>query len=472
MRRKITDKLLAWKENKRKTCLLIRGARQVGKTYSVTEFVSENYAHHLCIDLSKNERARSAFDGDPSVDDIIMRLSIIFSDFRFVPGETAIFLDEIQSCPNARTSLKSFAQDGRYDVIASGSLIGIRMSDVGDYPVGYETRLTMYPMDFEEFLWANEMSENVLAHIRDCIRTRTPFDTEVLKNINQWMRWYMITGGMPQAVGTFVREKKFDGVRQVHSDIIQDYMDDISKHCDENQRNRVERIFESVSAQLAKQKVRFVYSEVRKEIGYDVGSEYYGYSRNWLKQAGLTLECIAVSEPHMPLAERMDDTRFKLYFNDTGLLTSMYESEVQYEILTGNTEVNRGAVMENLVAQMLASQGRSLLYYYRPKSLEVSEDNDVVTVNPIELDFVTVVEGHVAAIEVKSGRKSRGRSLLRAMEDFGVRGINLGNWNIQIDENGVLHLPIFAAAFMDSIDPPRDMSVDASSVDRLNTMFG
>ena len=472
MRRKIAGKLLAWKEDKRGTCLLIRGARQVGKTYSVTEFISQNYRHHISIDLSKNERARSAFDGDPTVDDIIMRLSTIFVDSRFVPGETAIFLDEIQSCPSARTSLKSFAQDGRYDVIASGSLIGIRMSDVDDYPVGYETRLTMYPMDFEEFLWANGMSENVLGYIRGCIGTRTPFDGEVLRNINQWMRWYMITGGMPQAVRTFVEERKFDGVRQIHSDIIQDYMDDISKHCDENQRNRVERMFESVSAQLAKEKVRFVYSDVERDVGYDVGSEYYGYSRNWLKQAGLTLECIALNEPHMPLTERKDDRRFKLYFNDTGLLTSMYEAEIQYEILTGNTGVNRGAVMENLVAQMLASQGRSLFYYYRPKDLKESKDGSIKSVSPIELDFITVVGGHVTAIEVKSGRKSRGKSLLRAMDEFGVKGIKLGNWNIQSDENGVLHLPIFAAAFMDCVDPPRDMSVDTSSIDRLNEMFG
>ena len=463
LRRKAYGELLEWKGRDDRKSLLIRGARQVGKTYLIRKFAEENYRSVIYIDFDADESACSIFEGDLDVDTVMMNISARYPDTRMEPFETVIILDEIQACPRARSALKSFSQDRRYDVIASGSLLGIRLSDVPSMPVGQEERITMHPLDFEEFLWALGVDSKVVDHLRSCIRDRTPIGKGVHESLMRYLNWYMLVGGMPSAVRRFVKERRFDGVRKVQSRIVEDYTDDIAKHCDDSQKIRTELCFRSLSRQLAKDNKRFVTSGIEPDLEYRPSSSRYEYAINWLYSAGIVNECRRVTNPRMPAEESgvpdTDETAgaFKLYMNDTGILTSLYDPAVYPEILRGNIEVNRGALTENLVASMLTAQGRRLLYF------EISHE--------IELDFILVVKGKATAIEVKSGRSRSCRSLNKAMERYGLKGIMLDTLDIHVDDKGVEHFPIYAAAFMDCIDLPVDTSVDFGDVDGLNAMF-
>ncbi len=462
LKRKIQKDLAEWKERSDRKSLLIRGARQVGKTYAIREFAEENYGSVLYIDLDADRGAHHLFTGDLTVERILMNISARYPDVELRPYDTVLIFDEIQACPAARSALKPFSMDDRYDVIASGSLLGIRLSDVPSIPVGQEDRITMHPMDFEEFLWALGVGANVLEHIRSCIRERRPLGKSMHETLMEYLNWYMLVGGMPDAVSSFVKERRFDGVRRVQRRIIDDHKDDISKHCDKEQKLRTEVCFHSLSRHLAKDNKRFVASDVEPELGYRPSVARYEFAINWLLQAGIVNECRRVSNPLIPAEESGvpddggDTGGFKLYMNDTGLLTNLYDPSIYSQVLAGNIEVNKGALTENLVASMLTTQGRRLLYYEVP--------------HETELDFILVVGGEPTGVEVKSGRNRSCRSLNKAMARFGMRGIMFDTLDIYVDDKGVEHYPIYAAAFLDCIDPPTDTSVDFGSVDRLNEM--
>lgn len=462
MRRKVTEELLRWKESGRRTCPVVKGPRQVGKTYAVSEFGRKHFPNFVYFDLSTDELARAAFSGSLTVDSIIVALSAISDKDRFVPYETLIFLDEIQDCPRARTALKPFAVDGRYKVIASGSLLGLRRSEVPSYPVGYEEVIEMHPMDFEEFLWAVGLSDRVISYVRDCISGMVPMDESVLESMYRYMRWYMIVGGMPGIVSGFAETKRFDIVRRGLKDLLRDYKDDIGSYADDDQKDKVERCFDSIASQLSRDNKTFVYSAVGGNPAYSVGSRYFGYALNWLIQAHLSIPCDCVTQPRLPLEQNASNPRFKLFLLDTGLLMSMYDESIPHGILRGDIEVNQGALCENLVACMLHSQGRRLFYF---QESEPGRER-------MELDFVTTVNGRATAIEVKSGKKRDSRSLNKCMRRFGAEGIMFGTGNIFTDDKGVRHYPLFAAAFMDSIDPPADVEVDLPDAEELNRRFG
>ena len=434
MRRKITEKLLEWKRSgAEKKCLVVRGARQTGKTYSIDRFAKENYSRYYRLDLHEDV-------------------------FEIVRGDTLIFIDEIQDCPNARASLKFLSENPDFDVIASGSLMGLRTKGTTFIPVGSEENLYMNPMDFEEFLWALGVSDKVMEHIRAHVIDMRPLEESVFQSMSQYLRWYMIVGGMPEAVRTFVDSKMFSAVRKVQRDLLQGYQDDIGSYAEDSEKDRVERCFDSIAAQLSKDNKTFVYSDVQGNPGYCVGSKYFGYALNWLGQSHLSLTCDCVTQPQLPLEQNASNPRFKLFLFDTGLLMSMYEDSVAYDVLRGGVDANKGALAENLVACMMRSQGRRLFYY------QVSEQGS----DRIELDFVTTMNGRVTAIEVKSGKKRDTRSLNKAMKRFGIDGIMLETRNLFVDDKGVRHYPLFAAAFMDSMDRPVDMMFDVPDAEELN----
>ena len=492
LRRKITDALIEWKSREDRKSLIVRGARQVGKTFSILEFAKENYRSVVYVNFVDNKSTMDLFEGDLDVDSVVTRISGAMPDVDLIPYETAIILDEIQECPGARTCLKAFSKDERYDVIASGSLLGISLSVIPDIPVGQEERLWMYPMDFEEFLWALGLKDDVIDHVRTCIRDRKPLGKSIRSSLMKYLTWYMLVGGMPEAVSAFLDNHTFSGVRRIQSNIIADYEDDIAKHCIEEERLKTELCFESISRFLSKDNRRFVASTVEPDLGYRPPVSRYEYALNWLSQAGIVFECRRVSNPKMPAEEsgidieknpvakadaeptdeRDDDGNpdsdngkeengtmgtFKLYMMDTGLLTFLYDPSIYKQILAGNMEVNRGALTENLVAGMLRSQGKKLLYFEKYRE--------------IEIDFLLVIGGRPTAVEVKSGRKRTCRSLNKAMEDYGLKGMMFDTTDIFVDDKGVEHLPIFAAAFMDCIDPQEDVRIDFGSVDELNDMF-
>ena len=463
LRRKITRRFEEWKASgDRKKCLVVRGARQIGKTYSIEEFAKENYGHYLRIDLHKDVGARTMFDGDLDAGTIMMVISARYPRFEFVPGNTLLFLDEIQDCPNARTALKFLSRNENFDIVASGSLMGLKTKGVASMPVGSEENVQMYPMDFEEFLWAMGISEGVVEHVRGCIRRMEPLEDSLLDSMYRYMRWFMMVGGMPEAVQEFSSTRLFNGVRRIQKDLMEGYGDDIGSYAEGRYKDRVRRCLDSISSQLARDNKTFLYSDMEDNPDYAVGSKYFEYALNWLSGAELSLICDCVTQPRLPLEENAINPAFKLYLLDTGLLLSMYDDSILYDVLSGGVDVNKGALSENLVACMLHSQGRRLYYY------QVSERGK----ERMELDFVTIIGGKATAIEVKSGKKRDTKSLNKAMEKFGIDGIMFETRNIFVDDKGVRHYPLFAASFMDCIDVKPELTVDLPDADSINERFG
>ena len=437
LRRKIYEDLFRWKNDARKKSLLVRGARQVGKTYVIDKFAKSNYKSYIYINFEENPSYKSIFENDKDVDSIIRRMSLVFPDAEFIPGDTIIFLDEIQNCPDARVAFKFFTLDGRYDVIGSGSLLGVYYKEVSSYPAGYEDTAEMRSLDFEEFLWAMGVKEDVIAYVRKCLKDKTPIDGFTLDKFNEYLTWHMIVGGMPEVVSVFKETDHFGKVLKAQRDIVNSYLDDVTKYATGLDKNRVRASFFSIPNQLAKQNKKFVYADVegRKDSRYDT----YGSSLSWLYDAGVIDFCYNLQEPTLPLASHRKLNAFKIYLKDTGLLISMMEEGVASAVLEGSLGINKGAIVENLVAEMISKSGRPLTYFERRGTLEI--------------DFVLNMDGRIVAIEVKSGNNRQSKSLDTVMsERYNVdRGIKLKQSNVHIDDKGIEHYPIFAAAFMDSI---------------------
>ncbi len=466
MRRKVMEQIEEWDMSGRPSCLMIRGARQVGKTYAVEAYCAERGRHVLSIDLSKDRRAHSAFSGNLTVDDIVLRLSAIYPGFEFVPGGTLLFLDEIQACPDARTALKSFVTDSRrrYRVIASGSLLGLSVSEIGLPSTGSVESLDMGPMDFEEFLWALGVTDRVIEVARSSISACEPMDQSLFETLSEYHRWYMVVGGMPEAVREFVDSRQFGPVRRVQRKLIDGYMEDIKRFGEGGEVPRIESCFRSIPGMLAAENKRFMFKDIEPDDagdqrGYRTGYQHYAAALEWLSMARLTLMCRKVSEMHMPLRERTSGNMFKIYMLDTGLLLSLYDPELIGEIIRGSTGVNSGALAENAVAVALSLRGRGLYYYHDGKTRT-------------ELDFVIVVDGRVCAVEVKSGSNRACPSLNRAVKDMGLGGIMFETRNCFVDDKGVRHYPLFAASFIDDIDHSVPPTFDFGSVDRINARFG
>ena len=294
-RRKITDTLLTWKESGlcRKKAAVVKGLRQIGKTVTVRQFASENYENVVYVDFKKTISARSAFEGDIDVDAITLRLTAVLPDAKFIPGKTVIVLDEIQECARARFSIKSFIEDGRYDVIATGSLLGIRGYNRKDrdIPIGFEHTIHMYPMDFEEFLWAKGVGSQILNHVRECYLERKPVDEPIHSIMMSRFREYVCIGGMPSVVDAFVEKNDMNVVRMEQRDLVEQYRDDFGKYLDENGNEvtdmemlgRINQVFDSIPSQLSKENKKFQYSIISK----NARGKTYSSSIQWLSDYGL-----------------------------------------------------------------------------------------------------------------------------------------------------------------------------------------
>ncbi len=464
MRRKIEEAIREWDLSGRKTAFLLMGSRQVGKTYSVREYGERAYGSgFLHIDFSIDCESRKAFEGSLDVDSVIERLSVIHRGFRFEPGRTMLFFDEIQECPDARTALKPFAVDGRFRVIASGSLLGIRMKEIGLNPIGYVERTELKPMDFEEFLWALDMPEEAINRIRRSISDMEPIDEAVFRTVSDLFTRYVVVGGMPQAVKAYSETHVLTDIGRIHSEIFSQYLDDIRKYADGNVRLRTESCLRSLPSMLSAENKKFKYSEVEASEGEErprsTGFRYYAPALDWLSMACTTLTCCNITEPKSPLEERIMPNSFKLYMSDTGLLLSRYDESVFKEVFFRNPDVNAGAIAENAVAQAFAAQGRPLMY--------LSKDDP-----RMEIDFVTIVGGKVCCIEVKSGSNRSCRSLDRTMKLWGTEGIMFETRNLFVDDKGIRHYPLFAASFMDAIDPRTAEADDISGMRKVLEGYG
>jgi predicted AAA+ superfamily ATPase len=435
VRRKFDDRLLRWKDAKDKTCLLVKGARQVGKTYSIESFGKSNYETYVYINFETDRDACRIFDGNLDADTVVMNLTAKFRDKRLMPGKTLIFLDEIQSCPNARVALKPLAIDGRFDVVASGSLLGLNFGKVSSFPVGYETVVDLNSMDFEEFLWALGYDESFVSNIRSAVVERRPMDEYLLKRMEELFRWHVIVGGMPEAVGKFAETGDFRQVYEIQKKITSGYLDDVTKYA-VGREAKARSCFESIPAQLSKRNKKFVFGEVDGKSG--AGVREYESGIRWLLDAGIINCCHNLQEPALPLAVNKRFNVFKIYMKDTGLLTSMMESNVPFALLKGDMAVNEGAIIENAAADAIAKHGYALTYFETKGTLEV--------------DFVLNIGGVATALEVKSGDNTKSKSLSVVMDKHGVKkGMKFWRGNIG-SEGDVECYPLFALAFIDDAD--------------------
>jgi predicted AAA+ superfamily ATPase len=438
LRRKMLDRLMEWKARPGHKSLLLTGARQTGKTFIVDEF-GKTYENYVRINFLENDSYARIFEGDRSVDSLVSRIALTVRGAKMVPGKTLLFLDEIQECPDARTALKFFTIDGRFDVIASGSMLGVKYAEVRSNPVGYIDRLSMFPLDFEEFLWAEGVPEEIIFEVRGCLRMRKPIDGLIFDRLQELFRWYTVVGGMPEVVSEFVKSRDMEGVIRLQRAIVADYTDDISKYATGKDRIYAKEALRSIPAQLSKRNKKFMYVDIGGS-GAPRASTYIS-SISWLQDAGIAYLCNNVSAPSLPFDPDLDC--FKMYMLDTGLLVSIMGDHVSKAILDDGLFVNEGAIAENVVADMLACQEVRLLYYEKKGALEI--------------DFMLDLEGCAVAVEVKSGNSRRSRSLAAVMsERYGVaRGLKLRNGNVE-SKDGVDYLPIFAASFLDELggSPP------------------
>ncbi len=432
LKRKIEQKLLDWKNTENHKPLIIKGCRQCGKTFSVLEFARKNYKNVVYLNFFENPDYTAVFTGSLEVDNIVMMLSALLGgEAVFESGNTVLILDEIQECPEARTALKFFRLDGRYDVIGTGSLLGVKGygKEPKSIPVGSETVIDMYPLDFEEFLWANGISDSVIEVLRQCMQKGLPVQEALHKRMRQLILQYVVVGGMPDAVQTFADTKQMDAVLQIQRDIIRSYEDDMVKYADKKDKSRIKECFQSIPKQLSKENKKFQYSVVKKG---STSSNYAG-SLQWIEDAGIIVRCYNLSITELPLDGNAENDVFKVYMCDSGLFVSMLEEGTQFDILQGNLYGYKGAIFENLIADIFSKMGRKLYYYHKDSGLEV--------------DFVIRYKGECTLVEVKAstGNTKSTKTILNHPEKYHVtQAIKLGDYNVGRSER-ILTLPLYMA---------------------------
>lgn len=432
LKRKIEAVLTEWKNTKGHSPLIIKGQRQCGKTFSVRDFAEKNYKHTVYLNFVKNPNYIAIFNGSLEVDNlIIMMTAVLGNDVRFVPYETLIILDEIQDCPEARTALKFFKEDGRFDVIGTGSLLGVKGygKQPKSVPVGSETLIEMKPLDFEEFLWANGIGEQIIDKLKEYLVSETPVPEALHNKMQELMLQYAVVGGMPEVVQNFVDTKQMNTVLKLQRDIIHSYEDDMIKYADDKDKPLIRECFQSIPKQLAKENKKFQYSVVKKG---GTASKFAG-SLQWIEDAGIISRCYNLELPELPLDGNAMKDIFKVYVGDTGLFVSMLEDGTQFDILQGNLYGYKGAIFENLIADIFNKMGRRLYYFHKDSGLEV--------------DFVTRYKGGATLVEIKSttGNTKSSKTILNNPDKYHVAGlIKLGQYNIGRVER-MLTLPLYLA---------------------------
>lgn len=421
LRRKINDYLISWKNNNDKLPLVIKGARQIGKTESIKHFAYENYDYVVEINFALQTQYKVIFDNGYDVDTILKNISIINPNFKFVPNKTLIFFDEIQDCIKCATSLKSFKIDGRFDVICSGSLMGINYNEIESNSVGYKEDYEMHSMDFEEFLWAKGYKDEQIDEMYLSMKELKPLSDIMMKVMDENFKEYLILGGMPKVVSTFIENKNFSGSLKLQKQLILDYEEDITKYAHSLNKTKILNVFRKIPVFLGKDNKKFQISKVSKGAR---NREYIGITE-WLENAGMINICYCMSEPSLPLKGNYDPDNYKIYFKDTGLLIATLDEEAQDDLrLNKNFNTYKGAIFENIVADMLAKQGYPLYFYKNEKGT-------------LEMDFFVRDKNSLIPIEVKSadGSTISLNNLIKSDKYKDIKyGIKLCNKNIGYNE--------------------------------------
>lgn len=437
LKRKIEQAFAEWKNTKNRSPLVVKGCRQCGKTYSVLDFANKNYKYVVYVNFFENPDYATAFAGSMAIDDITMYLTALLGrDTTFVPGETCLILDEIQECPKARTALKFFKMDGRYDVICTGSLLGISgyREQTVSVPVGYETGITMYPLDFEEFLWANGITGQITDIIAKSIAAVSPIPDAIHNRMRTLLLQYTAIGGMPAVVREFVETHRMNVVLQMQRDIVNGYRDDMIKYAPRSDKSKIRECFDSIPKQLGKENKKFQYTLIRKNSS----ARMFTGSLQWIEDAGIINRCHNLSITELPLEGNAEENVFKVYMADIGLFVSMLEDGTQTDILNGTLFGYKGAIFENLMADFLAKGGRKLYYFHKDSGLEV--------------DFVTRINGECVLLECKasSGNVKSTKTILGHPEKYHVyKAIKMGDYNIG-KTGGITTLPLYAGFLIGS----------------------
>lgn len=417
LKRKIDKYLTDWKNRPDRKPLIIKGARQIGKTRSVEWFASQNYASVIEINFIEQKKYREIFNDGFEVNAILKNISLLNPELKFIPGNTIFFFDELQACPNCATSLKFFKLDGRFDVICSGSLMGISYNEIESNSVGYKEDYEMHSMDFEEFLWAkgynDEFTADLFSHMLD-VRPLSELQMDTLMSL---FRDYVIIGGMPEVVSTYVRNKNFSGTLDIQRQLLKDYEEDITKYVEGLDKAKVKAVYNHISTFLAKENKRFQITKIARNAR---NRDYMGCVE-WLADAGVVNVCYCLNQPELPLKGNYDPKMYKIYFKDTGLLIASLDEEAQEDLRANkNLGTYKGAIYENIVGDMLVKQGYRLFYYHSDKPA-------------LEMDFFIRNADSLIPVEVKANDGATA-SLNRLLNDDKYNdvkyGIKLGYRNI------------------------------------------
>ena len=386
LKRKIDKYLIEWKKSSEKKPLIVKGARQIGKTESIRNFAKNNYKSVIEINFVLQKQFKDIFDDGFEVDSIIKNISLRDPSLEFIPGDTLIFFDEIQDCINCATSLKAFNQDRRYDVICSGSLMGINYNEIESNSVGNKEDYEMYSMDFEEFLWAKGYKEDQIESLYNNMKTLTPFSTTELSVMFNNFKEYMIIGGMPAIVNSFVKNNNYSGTLKMQKQILLDYEEDITKYAGGLDHGRILNVYRKIPVFLGNENKKFQISRVENGAR---SREYIG-TIDWLNNAGIINICYCLEQPELPLGGNFNPDNYRIYFRDTGLLIGSLDEEAQ-EDLRNNKNFNtyKGAIYENVVGDMLVKQGYKLYFYKNEKGT-------------IEMDFFVRDKDSLIPVEVKA----------------------------------------------------------------------
>ncbi len=437
LQRKIYKRIEAFYKDRPKKALMITGARQVGKSFIVEEFCKAHYESFIKLDFIENPEYISALAGAGNTEEILLRLSALFGD-QMIPGKTMIFFDEVQECKELITQIKYLVQEGSYDYILSGSLLGTVFRDIASAPVGYMDIVQMYPLDFEEFALANGVGANVLDALRRSFETKTPVDSFIHERMMQLFELYLIVGGMPAAVSTYLETKNLRRVADEQNAILGLYRRDISKY-DAQDRLYLNDIFDLIPSELNAKNKRFILKNLNEKARFD---KFYD-SFLWLKNAGVALPVNVVDEPKVPLLLSKSQNLFKLFLGDVGLLAAQYGGEIQLQILQHETAINFGSIYENVAAEELTAHGFTL-YYYNSKKFG-------------ELDFVIEAGGKVLPIEIKSGKdyyRHNAMDNVLKQSDYGIEeGYVFCGGNIE-QIGKITYFPIYMLMFLQKKELP------------------
>ncbi len=469
LKRRISGTLKQWKDKTNHLPLVIMGIRQCGKTFIAKQFASENYKHVVYINFFKEEERKTAFYGPKDAETIILNLSSQMRNAKFVPNETCIILDEIQECPEARTSLKFFKEDGRYDIIATGSLLGVQGYGQEEkkrrkrgaakqkkgsisIPVGYEEIVEMYPLDFEEFLWANNMSAEVIDVLRRCLAEEAPVPLGIHVAMKTLLYRYVAVGGLPAAVNALLETNNMNEVNTVWHSILKEYRSDMVKYADNKDKAHIRACFNAIPKQLAKENKKYQWSKV-EDGGRGV---YYKDSLQWLEDAGIVRRCYNSHITGLPLEGNAMDNVFKVYTADIGILVAMLGGTTRADILQGNLGGYKGAIFESLMADTLIKKGQNLYYFQKDSGME--------------LDFLIRYKGECVPVEVKA-RTAQAKSISTVRkhpEKYGVKHfIKFGDYNVG-REGDLLTLPTYMQFLLDL--EPEEVVLEQIDTDELTRL--